>query len=316
VFVTAPWQPWLVLAVLVAEAVISYPKIVASYVPHPVVWIGNVLAAMDKRWNRPDRSENARKFLGVLCVLLLGGGVITVGLLLESIANLGSLGIAVIVLIATTGLAQRSLYDHVAAVYRALKDNDLEAARRAVSYIVGRDVSALDEAGVSAAAIESLSESLSDGIVAPAFWLFIGGLPGLFLYKAVNTADSMIGHMEPRWRAFGWAAARTDDVMNFIPARIAGLLVVIAGLGGWRTMRADARKHASPNSGWPEAAMAGALNLRLGGAAFYDGVLHERPRFGEGSLPQTGDLRRALRIYIRACGVLWLGFLIAGVLWL
>lgn len=216
-------------------------------------------------------------------------------------------------MLATTGLAQRSLHDHVAAVRRQLEAGDLAEARLAVGRIVGRDVEGLDAEGVAAAALESLAESFNDGVVAPAFWLAVGGLPGLFAYKAVNTADSLIGHKEPRWRSFGWASARADDAMNLVPARLAGALIALAGGGGWRTMLRDARKHASPNAGWPEAAMAGALGVRLGGAASYDGVRVERPLFGEGRAPDARDLRRGMGVYVGACGLLWL--LAAGAAW-
>jgi adenosylcobinamide-phosphate synthase len=219
------------------------------------------------------------------------------------------------VLAATLGLAQKSLYDHVEAVARALEADDLPAARAAVGRIVGRDTAVLDASGVAAAAIESLAESFNDGVVAPAFWLAIGGLPGLYAYKAVNTADSLIGHREPRWKDFGWAAARTDDVMNLAPARLAGALVAAAGGGGWRVMLRDARHHASPNAGWPEAAMAGALGVRLGGPVAYDGVMTKRPSFGEGPAPVVSDLRRALTLYVRACGLLWLTVSIGGRAW-
>jgi adenosylcobinamide-phosphate synthase len=172
--------------------------------------------------------------------------------------------------------------------------------------IVGRDTGQLDAEAVAAAALESLAESFNDGVVAPAFWLLVGGLPGLFAYKSVNTADSLIGHKEERWRMFGWAAARTDDLMNLIPARAAGGLIALAGGGGWRIMVRDARRHASPNAGWPEAAMAGALGVQLGGAARYDGVLTSRPTFGDGPRPTPADLARGLRLYRRACLLLWL----------
>jgi adenosylcobinamide-phosphate synthase len=198
------------------------------------------------------------------------------------------------------------LYTHVRAVLQPLSGGDLVAARRAVGDIVGRDTSALSESDVAGAALESLAESFNDGIVAPAFWLLVGGLPGLFAYKALNTADSLIGHREPRWRMFGWAAARADDGVNLIPARLAGALLAIAGGGGLLVMWRDAPKHASPNAGWPEAAMAGALRIRLGGPTAYDGVMHERPIFGAGSSPTVGDLKRGLRIYVIACGLLWL----------
>jgi adenosylcobinamide-phosphate synthase len=151
--------------------------------------------------------------------------------------------------------------------------------------------------------------------VAPAFWFVIAGLPGLFAYKALNTADSLIGHREDRWRAFGWAAARADDVANLVPARIAGALLALAGLGGWAVMLSDASKHASPNAGWPEAAMAGALRVKLGGPTAYDGVVHERPVFGTGPAPGVADLSRGLRIYIVGCGLLWAVIAAVGVAW-
>jgi adenosylcobinamide-phosphate synthase len=220
-----------------------------------------------------------------------------------------------LVLLATVGLAQRSLYQHAAAVLHALDAEDLNAARDAVGRIVGRDVGDLDAEGVSAAALESLAESFNDGVVAPAFWLAIAGLPGLFVYKAVNTADSLIGHREPRWRAFGWAAARTDDLMNLAPARLAGLLIAGAARRGLRVMLRDARHHASPNAGWPEAAMAGALGVRLGGPAAYDGAVHDRPWFGQGAAPGVSALRRGLRLYLIACGLLWAALAVGGALW-
>jgi adenosylcobinamide-phosphate synthase len=204
------------------------------------------------------------------------------------------------------GLAQRSLFDHVNNVLIALQAGDLPRSRQQVSLIVGRDTQRLDANGVSAAALESLAESFNDGIVAPAFWFLIAGLPGLFAYKVLNTADSLIGHKEERWRAFGWAAARADDIANLLPARIAGALLVVAGFRGYSVMLSDASKHASPNAGWPEAAMAGALGVRLGGPTSYDGVMHERPVFGNGPSPGVGDLQRGLRIYRVACGLLWL----------
>lgn len=217
-----------------------------------------------------------------------------------------SIGGVLVALIASSGLAQRSLYEHVRAVESSLMSGALEHARVAVGQIVGRDTATLSAAEVAAAAIESLAESFNDAVVAPAFWLLIGGLPGLLAYKALNTADSMIGHIEPRWRAFGWAAARLDDLANFLPARIAGVLIALVAARGFRVMWRDAPKHASPNAGWPEAAAAGALNLRLGGPACYDGVMHARPQFGDGASPEAADISRALRLYRKACAALWL----------
>ena len=217
--------------------------------------------------------------------------------------------------VALTALAQRSLFDHVRAVGERIDASDLPRARGAVGMIVGRDTAELDDAGVARAAIESLAESFCDGVAAPLFWLLLLGLPGVWAYKAVNTADSLIGHREDRWRAFGWAAARTDDFANWIPARLSGVLLCLAGGGGWRILWRDARKHASPNAGWPEAAMAGALGLRLAGPIAYDGVTHDKPWIGDGDSDAGGeDIDRALAIYVRACLLLWL--IAGGALWL
>ncbi len=310
-----PLDPWIVLAALMLEALVGYPARLHARVPHPVVWVGALISALERRWNHPETPEARRRLLGVATLLVAGGSAVFVGLILEVLPLPEPAAVAALVLFGTLGLAQRSLHDHVAAVHKPLRDGDLPAARTAVSMIVGRDVEALDESGVAAAALESLAESFCDGVVAPVFWFLVGGLPGLFAYKAVNTADSLIGHMEPRWRAFGRASARADDVMNFVPARIAGGLIALAGGGGWRVMLRDARKHASPNAGWPEAAMAGTLGVRLGGSAAYDGVLHERPTFGDGPSPSAADLARGLALYRRACGLLWLALLLGGLAW-
>jgi adenosylcobinamide-phosphate synthase len=248
--------------------------------------------------------------LGVVTLGLVAGGAALAGLAAERVCGWSRLGGIVRPLLAGPGLAQRSLYEHVAFVRSA---ENLPAARLAVARIVGRDTAELDGAGVAAAAIESLAESFNDGVVAPAFWLLIGGLPGLWAYKAVNTADSMIGHMEPRWRAFGWAAAKTDDLMNLIPARLAGGLIALASWRGAGTMLRDAHRHASPNAGWPEAAMAGALGVTLGGSASYDGVLVHRATFGDGRAPQAEDLQRGLQVYVRACALLLAGVAVVEV---
>jgi adenosylcobinamide-phosphate synthase len=247
-----------------------------------------------------------RRALGVLTVVIVTAVAAGTGAVLVFVCESSDIGWVVLVICATPGLAQRSLYQHVAAVAQPLEAGDLNVARTAVAMVVGRDTAGLDESGVATAAIESLAESFNDGIVAPAFWLLLGGLPGLFAYKAINTADSLIGHMEPRWREFGWAAARTDDWANWIPARIAGLLIAAAAGRGLSVMLRDARKHASPNAGWPEAAMAGALALRLGGPASYDGQTHVRPWFGDGSRASPPDLRAAMSLYVRACVALWI----------
>lgn len=304
-------HPWLTVAALGLEAAVGYPRWLHRLIGHPVVWIGGAIGTLERNLNRPAWSFAARRALGVAALLpicALAGGV---GWAVQAAPLPAPASAVVALLIASSGLAQRSLYEHVAAVAQALHRDDLAGARQAVSRIVGRDVEALNADQVAAAAIESLAESFSDGVAAPAFWLLLGGLPGLLIYKAVNTADSMIGHREDRWRAFGWASARFDDLLNLIPARLSGLLIVMAGRRGLRVMIRDAGKHASPNAGWPEAAMAGALGVVLGGPTAYDGVMLHRPLIGEGRTPNPPDLDRALRLYLIACGLLW-GLLIAG----
>jgi adenosylcobinamide-phosphate synthase len=291
---TAPW-PWVVALALALEAVLGYPA-----------WPAAMIEALEQRWNLPTTTDLRRRLLGAVLVTLLVAAAVLFGAAAQGVLGSSLPALTFIALIATTGLAQRSLHDHVAAVLVPLQTGDLPAARAAVAMIVGRDTDQLDAEAVAAAALESLAESFNDGVVAPAFWLLVGGLPGLLAYKSVNTADSLIGHKEERWRMFGWAAARTDDLMNLIPARVAGGLIVLAGGGGWRIMVRDARRHASPNAGWPEAAMAGALGVQLGGAARYDGVLTSRPTFGDGPRPTPADLARGLRLYRRACLLLWL----------
>lgn len=278
------------LAALIVEAGIGYPR----RWWHPVMGVGALIAGFERRWNRRRRLE------GVILVLLLVALSIVLGRAIER------MGTIVTVLVATTGLAQRSLHDHVAAVARPLLAGNLDAARSAVAMIVGRDTGTLDDAGVATAAIESLAESFCDGVVAPALGLLLFGLPGLFAVKAINTADSMVGHRTPELCAFGWASARADDIVNFVPARIAGALIALAGRGGWREMRRDAPAHASPNGGWPEAAMAGALGRRLGGAVTYDGEPAQRAILGDGPRPDARDLARALVIYRTACLLLWM----------
>lgn len=304
-------DPLAALGAAVVEAAVGYPRRLS----HPVQWIGALIAALDRHWNRASFTPIGRRAAGVaaLTVVIVVAGA--VGWLVQRAATAVPFGVVIVVAVATVGLAQRSLYAHVDAVAAALQQGHIDAARTKVGLIVGRDTDVLNVQGIASAALESLAESFSDGVVAPLFWLVVGGLPGLFIYKAVNTADSMIGHMEPRWRDFGFAAARTDDLLNLIPARLAGTLIAIAAAAGFSTMLSDARKHASPNAGWPEAAMAGALGVRLGGPAQYDGVVHERPTFGNGGAPQGSDIARGLVLYRRACGLAWALLLAGDLLW-
>jgi adenosylcobinamide-phosphate synthase len=303
------------LAALVLEALAGYPAALHARIPHPVVWAGAGISALESRWNRGPAAR--RRALGIVALLTLALPAMAAGRVLEHLLSGWPLAVG-LAAVATLGLAQRSLDDHVTAVARPLARGDLAAARAAVAMIVGRDTAALDAQGVAAAASESLAESFCDGIVAPAFWFLVAGLPGMFLYKLVNTADSMIGHRDPRHAAYGWAAARTDDLLNLVPARLAALLLALAAgparfgpaLGtAWR----DAAGHPSPNAGWPEAAIAGALGVRLGGPACYDGAWMARPVMGRGDPPGPADLAHGLRLCRRACLLLWL--LVGALAW-
>lgn len=296
------------LAALALDAALGWPEALYRRIGHPVGLFARVIDGCEARWNRAGHGFAKRRALGALTLVLLllvagGPGLGLQHLLLATFGSWGWLGVAIL---AWPALAQRSLFDHVRAVGDRIDAGALPAARDAVAMIVGRDTAALDEAGVARAAIESLAESFCDGVVAPLFWLLLLGLPGVWAYKAVNTADSLIGHREKRWCAFGWATARADDLLNLIPARLTSVLICLAGGGGWRILWRDARKHASPNAGWPEAAMAGALGLRLAGPIAYDGVMHDKPWIGDGTNEANGAaVDRALAVYRRACLLLW-----------
>lgn len=305
----------LLLAALLTEAAIGYPARLFAWIGHPVTWIGALIGALDRSLNRESMSFAMRRLAGVAALLILLGVTLAASLALVALCRLAEpLALLPLALLASSLLAQRSLHEHVARVAQGLEQGGLTGGRKAVAMIVGRDPESLDEAGVARAAIESLSENFSDGIVAPAFWLGLGGLPGGVLYKAINTADSMIGHRSPRHLAFGWAAARLDDLANLPASRLTALLLIAAaaldrqaGAGAaWRAVRRDARRHRSPNAGWPEAAMAGALGLRLAGPRVYGAVRVEDGWMGDGRAAATAaDIRRALALYRRSCLLLW-----------
>ncbi|MGE4411050.1 MAG: adenosylcobinamide-phosphate synthase CbiB [Sphingobium sp.] len=296
------------LAALALDATLGWPKALYGLVGHPVGLFARVIGRCERAWNRPEHSEPLLRLLGVVTIailhLLSGGGAWLLAVMIHRLFT--DSGWIAVALLAWPALAQRSLYEHVRPIPAHLRAGDRKGARHAVSLIVGRDTAALDEAGIARAAIESLAESFCDGVVAPLFWLIVGGLPGIWAYKAINTADSLIGHYEPRWRAFGWAAARLDDLLNLIPARLGGVLLCLAGGGGWSALWRNHRKHASPNAGWTEAAMAGALGLRLGGPLCYDGVRQDKPWIGDGRADANArDVEQALGLYRRACLLLW-----------
>ncbi|WP_421925634.1 adenosylcobinamide-phosphate synthase CbiB [Neoaquamicrobium sediminum] len=303
---------------LLIETGLGYPDRLFRAIGHPVTWIGRLISWMDGRFNRAA-SPSTRRMAGIAALLTLLAVSIAAGLVLQRLLA-GWAGLLLLAVLASSLLAQRSLRIHVESVAAALETGGLDAGRIAVSHIVGRDPQSLDEAGVSRAAIESLAENFSDGVVAPAFWLALAGLPGGIAYKAINTADSMIGHRTPRHLAFGWASARLDDLVNLPASRLCALLICAAAAlvpgaspaEAWRAVWRDARYHKSPNAGWPEAAMAGALGLALAGPRSYGGVLVDDVFMGEGGRREAdaADIRRALRLY-RIADALLIG--LAGV---
>ena len=289
---------------MVLDALLGWPDSLFARIGHPVTWLGHLIDELDDRWNREEHFALLRRVAGAAAALIVIAVASGLAWLLQVRLASGWNHVFFLGVLAWPFVALRSLYDHVSAVARPLEVGDIEAARTAVSMIVGRDPARLDEAGIARAAIESLAENTSDGVVAPIFWGVLFGLPGIAAYKAVNTLDSMIGHRTERHEYFGWAAARLDDVANFVPARLTGLLFALAGSGpkvAFACMARDGSKHRSINAGWPEAAMAGSLAVRLCGPRFYDDERADEPWLNEGARdPLAGDIASALRLYIRA----------------
>jgi adenosylcobinamide-phosphate synthase len=301
---------FVVVAALAFDALIGDPDWIWRHLGHPVVLMGELIGWLDRMLNREQWPAERRKIAGVAAVILIVAVAVTVGLSLEAVVQPIPGGNVALGLIASIFIAQQSLYQHVDQVRSAFTEEDLAAAREAVSMIVGRDPEQLDESGVCRAAIESCAENFSDGVVAPVFWLALLGLPGLIAYKAINTADSMIGHHSKRFEAFGWAAARLDDMVNLVPARLAGLLLAIVApvAGGSITislqvMRRDAPRHRSPNAGWPESAMAAALGLALAGPRRYAERMVDDPLLNAEARKDADpdDIGRALDLYFAAC---------------
>jgi len=317
------------------ELCAGYPQALLRAIGHPVTWIGHLIAALDRLLNRDvpppfppplagEGREGVRRVAGIVAILLLLGIVGMVAFAVQHELLLLPLGSIAVAVIASTLIAQRSLHQHVADVATALEQGGVIAGRAAVAKIVGRDPQTLDAAGVARAAIESLAENFSDAVVAPVFWMAIAGLPGAALYKAINTADSMIGHRTPRYEAFGWAAAKLDDLVNLPASRLSALFLVAAAAlnkstaaaAAWRAVVRDASRHRSPNAGYPEAAMAGALGLSLAGPRVYGGVTIDDAMMGDGRRDATAaDIRRALTLYRYADAILLaLVAAIAGIL--
>ncbi|MGQ0484210.1 MAG: adenosylcobinamide-phosphate synthase CbiB [Hyphomicrobiales bacterium] len=298
---------------LVVERQIGYPKSIHDAIGHPVEWMGKLIAALDARLNAADAEPVEGKVRGVLALALLLAAAFAPAWIASITLAQFPMGWIAEALLATAFLAQHSMREHVEAVVTGL-DRSLTDGRSAVARIVGRDPAELNESGVTRAALESLAENASDGIVAPTLYYAFLGLPGLVLYKAINTADSMIGHKSPRYLDFGWAAARLDDLVNLPASRLSGLLIAGAaafdsrdsGKAALGVIWRFARNHVSPNAGWPEAALAGALGVRLGGPRSYGGRIVDLAAMGDGRAQLTReDIRRGIKLYGRALSLLF-----------
>jgi adenosylcobinamide-phosphate synthase len=317
-------QALLAALALIFERLVGYPQALVKIIGHPVIWMGALISLLERRLNQPGDIGNERRRAGIVMLTILLAVTLAITIAIRWALWLIPFGWVIEAILASTLLAQKELGRSVRAVADGL-DRSLEEGRRAVSHIVGRDPQTLDAPGVSRAAIESLAESSSDGVVAPAFWLMIFGLPGIAAYKAINTADSMVGHRTDRYFDFGWASAKLDDVVNWIPARLTALLLATSAFfvkgadaeAAWRIALRDARKHDSPNAGWPEAAMAGALGFALGGPRNYDGKVHDLPAFGDGRTDLgVKDIHRALRLYGAMLAIVFVvSLVVAGIVW-
>lgn len=292
---------------LLFERLIGYPNWLYTLIRHPVVWFGWIISLLDKLLNKPSFSNETRKINGALALLFLLFITFIAAIILTSFTNSFTGGALIEAIVASSLLAQKSLHTFVKAVADAL-DVSLEAGREAIRHIVGRDPDALNESEIAKAAIESLAENTSDGVIAPLFWMALFGLPGALIYKAINTADSMIGYKSEKYLSFGWASARLDDVVNYPASRLTALLFAASatfsrkgnGKEAMNAMFRDAPQHVSPNAGWPEASMAGGLGITLGGERAYQNKHVDLPTMGHGRGDLIGDdIRNALKFYRR-----------------
>ncbi len=313
------WTLSIAFAALLVERAVGYPRWLQWIFGHPVIWAGTMISALERRLNRRPESKGVSRILGLATVGLLLLVALALTIPVALICRALPFGWIYEALIAVPLIAQFELRETVRDVAKGL-DKNIDEGRQAVSHIVGRDPAMLDESGVARAALESLAENTSDAIVAPVFWLALFGLPGIAVYKVINTADSMLGHRTSRYLHFGWAAARLDDLVNLPCSRLTGFL--LAGAASLTSptraseaiefMFRDARKHLSPNAGWPEAAFAGALEIRLGGPRWYDGVKLDLPWMGRGRQQLTSrDIRDGLALQGRT---LWLFTGLVGLL--
>lgn len=309
----ADWTLPILIAALIADWYLGEPDLLWKRLPHPVVLFGKAVAFADRKLNDEHAGNDVRYRMGALAISALILASVLVGLAMSALfSRMGLLGVFFEGFAVFALLAQKSLKDHVMAVAAGLRENGPAGGRAAIAHIVGRDPETLDRSGMARAAIESLAENFSDGVLAPAFWYAVFGLPGIFAYKMINTADSMIGYRNERYLHFGRAAAKIDDLANWLPARLSALAIALgAGLlrgagamqAAMNCAMADARLHRSPNSGWPEAAMAGGLGIALGGPRRYahetvsQAHINSAGRMGL----DAGDIESAVAVFDRAC---------------
>ena len=285
------------------DALLGWPNVLFARIGHPVTWIGRLITVLENRLNAG--SEKQRRIAGAICVITVLGIVTLPAILIQWALPDGPIGLILGGIFAWPLFAVKSMHDHVRAVADPLANRDIASARAAVAMIVGRDPSKLGENGIARASIESLAENTSDGVIAPVFWGVVAGLPGLVTYKAINTLDSMIGHRSDRYEYFGKTAARLDDIVNLPASRLSGILFAIAQpktfSKSWSVIKNDAHKHRSPNAGWPEGAVAGALEIRLSGPRIYEDRVADEPWLNRSaSDPTASDVHRALSLYRRA----------------
>lgn len=317
----AEWFAFNALALMVAlllDAIFGEPQWLWKCAPHPIVLIGRFIGLLDRWMNREHHTRFRRKRAGIVALirLIFVISAVSLGALFLAYQAHPLLAFLLTVIGGAIFLAQRSLHDHVAAVYRPLYAGDLPAARQALSMIVGRKTDTLDEEGIARAALESLAENHSDGVIAPAFWMLIGGLPGIALYKAINTADSMVGYKTERHLQFGWASAKLDDLVNWLPARLSALLIMLSvfltkltgqkdafAVPDWSVIARDALTHASPNAGWPEASYASALDVALGGPRTYPDHTVDAPYINNAGRKnlKASDIRSGLALFRATC---------------
>ena len=292
-----------IIIALTIDRFIGWPDWLFRRISHPVVLIGSLISFCEKTFNNANTTASIRRFWGIITVLIVTGVCLLVALFISSLIPDNRLGIILTSLLIWPWIAAKSLNEHVEKVALALSKADSESARTAVSMIVGRNAKTLNDSGIARASLESLSENTSDGVIAPLFWAAILGIPGLFVYKAINTMDSMIGYRTQEYEAFGWAAAKLDDIVNFLPARLTGTIYVLTATNpiySFGIMWRDAKKHRSPNAGWPEAGFAAALNVRLSGPRNYEGTLSDDEWLHEeGEDPSSKDIFLGLKLYNR-----------------